>query len=391
MTLRIGIDVRVADPAEPGQQRYLWRLGSWLGTRGHAVHMLSVRKQRGEVAVGKGVVLDRLHGLSRTELGHRLAALELDALLLNPERSRRYRGLPANVLRSGYGTEHYVQKLRSFRNPLERGLRAALRANPWDAAERRWERAFYEATEPAPEIVAQSEYMKRQILESYAVSEERVHVVHNAVDTDEYSPSARLAVREEMRARWSIPPDAVCLLVLAHNFRLKGLWDILPALASGQPDVHLLVAGRGTGERQRARARRLVRRLGLEDRVTLAGPVRPSLHAHAAADALLHLSGHDSFGFVVLEAMACGLPVVTTPFVGAAELVRDGGSGLLVDPASRAEIAAAIDRLRDPGTREAMGRRAADVGATHDEPGNFARMERVMAIAAGRRGRPVAP
>ncbi len=391
MPLRVGIDVRVADPAEPGQQRYLWRLGAWLGGRGHDVRVLTVREQRPDVAVPNGVVLERLHGLSRSELRRRITALELDALLLNPERSRRYRGLPANVLRSGYGTEHYVQKLRSFRHPLERGLRAALRANPWDTAERRWERAFYESTEPTPEIVAQSGYMKRQILGSYRVDEARVHVIHNPVDASEYSPPARLALREEMRARWSIPPDAFCLLVLAHNFRLKGLWDILPVLAAGEPDVHLLVAGRGTGDAQRARARRLVDRLGLEDRVVLAGPVRPSLHAHAAADALLHLSWHDSFGFVVLEAMACGLPVVTTPHVGAAELVEDGVSGFLVDPGSRPAIAGAIDRLREPAARAAMGHRAAHVGAAHDEPGNFERMEAVMTSAAVRRGRPISP
>jgi UDP-glucose:(heptosyl)LPS alpha-1,3-glucosyltransferase len=389
--LRVGIDIRVADPAEPGQQRYLWRLGGWLGARGHDVRMLTVREQRREVTLTGGCTLERLDRLSRRELRRRVNALELDALLLNPERSRRYRGIPANVLRSAYGTEHYVQKLRSFRGPLERALRTSLRWNPWDVAERRWERAFYESPVPPPQVIAQSSYMRDQITGSYAVARDHIHVIHNAVDTDEYSVARRLALREEMRARWAVPTDACCLLVLAHNFRLKGLWDILPTLASAaaSSDVHLLVVGRGTGHAQRAKARRLVRRLGLEERVTLAGPVRPALHAHAAADALIHLSWHDSFGFVVLEAMACGLPVVTTRFVGAAELVEDGVSGLLVDPGSRTEIADAIDRLRDPAARSAMGDRAAVVGAAHDEPGNFEQVERVLRVAAERRGRPI--
>ncbi len=387
--MRIGIDIRTVDPIEPGQQRMLWRFGRWLAGRGHPVELLTLRSQRTDVTLPEGVTLHRLHALGRSALHRYVTALDLDVLLLNPERARRYRGLSANVLRSGYGTEHYAQKLRSFRGPLERGLRWLLRANPWDAAERTWERAFYEDAEPTPEIIAQSAYMKGQILASYDVAPERVHVVHNGIDTDEYSVETRTAERTRMRDRWAIPDDALCLLVLAHNFRLKGVWDILDVVAHriDDPRVHVLVAGRGTGAAQRASARRRIERLGLADRVTLAGAVRPALHALAAADVLLHLSWHDSFGFVVLEAMACGLPVITTPRVGASELIDDGVSGLLVDPGSHAAIAAAIDRLRDPDTRAALGAEAARVGRAHNEPTCFGAMEEVLRIAAGRRAR----
>src|SRR5690606_9430881 len=116
-----------------------------------------------------------------------------------------------------------------------------------------------------------------------------------------------------------------------------GLWRILslmPRLDDPRQPVHLLVAGRGTGSGQRKKAERMVRSLGLDGRVTMAGEVRPSLHAVAASDCLIHLSWHDSFGFAALEAMACGLPVITTPYVGAAELIEHGESGLVVDPSS---------------------------------------------------------
>lgn len=130
--------------------------------------------------------------------------------------------------------------------------------------------------------------MRDQILASYRIPPEHVHVVHNAVDVEEYTPARRLALREEMRTRWNIPTDALCLLFLGHNFRLKGLWqmlEVLPRLGKLDRPVHLLVAGKGTGEPQRRKARRLVQSLGLERQVTFAGDVRPSLHAHAAADA----------------------------------------------------------------------------------------------------------
>lgn len=390
--MRIGIDIRVAHPSEPGQQRYLWRLGLWLTETGHETHFLTVKQQPDSVALPEGATLHRFDQLSRRRLRASVSELALDAFLINPERSRRYRGVGANVLRSAYGTEHYRQKLRSFRRPAERTLRRIWRHAPWVLAEARWERAFYEDTDPPPHVIAQSRYMREQILESYDVADDRIHVVHNAVDTSEFSPERRGALRAEMRARWAIPDDAVCLLFLGHNFRLKGLWQLLRVLDRRElrwRATHLLVAGKGTGSGQRRRARRLVRDLGLEEQVTLAGAVRPSLHALAAADALVHLSWHDSFGFAALEAMACGLPVITTPYAGASELVEDGRSGLLVDPADDDEVATAIEALHDGETRARIGRAAAAVGAGQTEPSNFLQVLGVIEEAARDRNGPV--
>jgi UDP-glucose:(heptosyl)LPS alpha-1,3-glucosyltransferase len=390
--VRIGIDLRVVPPQGPGQQRYLWRLGAWLAQQGHDVHFLTVLRQAGAVEAPMGTVYHDWQGHSARALRRGVQDLALDALLLNPERSRPYRGLRANVLRAAYGTEQYRQKLRSFRNPLEYAARRALRALPWTLADAHWERQFYEQHRPYPDVIAQSGYMREQILASYELPPEHVHVVHNAVDVEEYTPARRLALREEMRARWHIPADALCLLFLGHNFRLKGLWQmltVLPRLGRLDRPAHLLVAGKGTGEPQRRKAQRLVQALGLERQVTFAGDVRPSLHAHAAADALLHLSWHDSFGFVSLEAMASGLPVVTTRYVGAAELIVDGESGLLVDPAEDAAIVAAIRRLADDAFRGRLGAAAAVEGARHDEPRNFAQVHAVIRTAVDRGAGPI--
>lgn len=390
--MRIGIDMRVPDPKGPGQQRYLWRLGAWLATQGHTLHFVTVLRQTGDIATPPNTHYHDFSALSSSRLRGAISELALDALLINPERSRPFRGLPANVLRSAYGTEQYIQKLRSFRHPLEWAARKALRGLPWTRADMHWERQFYEGTRPAPDVIAQSRYMREQILTSYRIPESQVHVVLNAVDVEEYRPARRLALREEMRARWKIPADALCLLFLGHNFRLKGLWqmlEVLPTLGDLGRPVHLLVAGKGTGEPQRRKARRMVRALGLDERVTFAGDVRPSLHAHAAADALLHLSWHDSFGFVSLEAMASGLPVVTTRYVGASELIQDGESGLLVDPAENRQIADAIRRLNDDAWRARVGAAAAVEGAKHDEPRNFAQVQEVVRSAVGRGAGPI--
>jgi len=391
--LRVGIDTRRFRP-QGGQDRYLWRLGAWLAERKHGVEVLSVRRQPPEVEPPPGVRLHRLHGFSRSALRRYVAGLELDVLLLNPERARRYRGVLANVLRPGYGTEHYRQNLRSFRTPWERGTRTLLRMAPWVLAERRWERQFYEAPDPAPQIIANSWYMRGEILDSYAVGEDHVHVVHNGVDLVEFSPEQRSRLRTGQREEWKIPDDAVCVLFMGHNFRLKGLWQILNVLArlraeGGARDVRLLVAGKGVGRGQSRKALRLIRRYRLEDAVHLLGPVRPPMRAFAAADVFLHLSWHDSFGFVILEALAAGLPVITTRFAGASELLEHGVSGMLVDPGAPEEILSCVRGLMEDPVRDRMGTAAAEVAAKHPEEENLRTVLDVLRAARTRARGPV--
>ena len=88
--------------------------------------------------------------------------------------------------------------------------------------------------------------MKDLILGSYRIPEDHIHIVPNAIETAEYNPQRRAELREEMRVAWGIPPEAVCLLFLGHNFRRKGLWQLLEALPERRRD-------RPTGPRDRGR------------------------------------------------------------------------------------------------------------------------------------------
>ena len=393
--MRIGLEIRLPDRQESGQQRYLWRLGAWLAERSHEVHYLTVLEHNPEVVPPAGTTLHRLGDASRSELLRRVRELQLDVLLLNPERSRRFRGIRANVLRPAYGTQQYRQKLRSFRTPLRSAARRLLRVMPWVAVERLWERRFYEKPDPPPRVIAVSRYMRAEVLDSYRIPEDHVHVVHNGVDLSEFNPGNREALRAGERARWGIPGDAVCLLFMGHNFRLKGLWPLLEAVRRVREeraavDLHLLVAGRGTGRGQRSRAQRFIARHGLGDVVHIAGPIRPAIRAFAAADLFAHLSWHDAFGFVTLESMACGVPVITTSHVGASEIVEDGVSGLLVDPSSQEEITAAVRRLLDPDRRRRIAAAALDEGRRHPEEENFARVLEIFRLAAEEATGPVA-
>ncbi len=348
------------------------------------MHIITAQRAKREVEAPQGVTLHTVHGLSAAAVGAYVRELSLDAMLLNPERAAAFQRVGANVLRAGYGTEQYSQKMRSFRRPLEHALRSASRWAPWSKWYEHIERQFYEGRVPPPQIIAQSSYMRNEILRSYDVPPEHLHLVSNAVDHDEFSPAQRLAQRAAARERWRIPEHALCLLFIGHNFRLKGLGQLLQLLQRTDPHVHLLVAGKGTGNAQRRAALRQTERLGLQSRVVFAGSVNPSMQAYAAADAVVHLSWHDSFGFVVLEAMACGLPVITTPWAGASEHIEHGASGFVVDPGNDADILAAIDALRSAANREAMGARATLRAAPFTEEHNFEQVEAVFRVAADR-------
>lgn len=403
--LRIGVDIRLPD-APSGQQRYLWRLGHWLAARGHDARLLcTVHPPEG--GAGRADVPDhgstaaRVHDLSGRsggELAREVRALELDVLLLNPERSRHYDGVRANVLRPGYGTDHFSQKLRSVRNPFSRVVRRLLRETPPVRRRRRIEREFYQglqspSADPVqPEVLAISDYMEGEVRDAYPVDPDRIHVIPNGVDVEAFSPARREELRAGARAEFGIPDDAVCVLTVAHNYRLKGVRQAMGHVArlrAAGVNAHLLVAGRGTGRAQRAQAHRWARSLDVEDAAHLPGVVRPVMRAFAAADVFLHLSWHDAFGFVVLEAMAAGLPPLTTPWAGASMLVEEGRSGLLVDPDDGESVHRALQDLMEPAARRDMGRRAREIAEAHSEEVNFRRVEAVCREAARRWPGPV--
>jgi glycosyltransferase involved in cell wall biosynthesis len=176
----------------------------------------------------------------------------------------------------------------------------------------------------------------------------------NGVDTDLFSPGAN----GELRERLGIPaPDLVIAFVAtldrAHHF--KRLDVAIDALASpAAPQAHLVVAGGGElldGFRDRAAS------AGVGDRVHFLGPVP---HAELpgvlrAADLfLLTTEPPESFGIVLIEAMACGLPTIATDYPGVRAVVDEGETGLLV-PAGDPDVVAAV--LRELADLGAEGRR----------------------------------
>jgi len=167
------------------------------------------------------------------------------------------------------------------------------------------------------------------------------HLLPNAIHLDEYLVVPK--PREERRVLMTLGR-------LAGRERYKGFDEVLEVLPSLPNDVVYIIAGDGEDA---PRLRKRAKELAVADRVIFTGFVREEEKAalYASADAYVMPSRGEGFGFVLLEAMACGLPTIGSKHDGGREALRDGLLGTLVDPTSPAEIRAAIVDALEFGTR----------------------------------------
>jgi UDP-glucose:(heptosyl)LPS alpha-1,3-glucosyltransferase len=189
-----------------------------------------------------------------------------------------------------------------------------------------------------------------------------VRVVPNGVDAAQFSPAARLARRADVRRSRGLGENDFVLLLIGNDWRVKGLPAVLRAMGTlGGASLHLIVVGDEAQESFRESARQL----GILERCHFEPPCREVLDLYAAADLYVSPSLEDSFGLPVAEAMACGLPVITSPFAGVSELIQNGENGfVLKDPQDPQELVRLIQHcIQDGELRNRIGAAAAKLAA----------------------------
>ncbi len=196
--------------------------------------------------------------------------------------------------------------------------------------------------------------VQTEIHERFGLPRERLPVIYNAIDPGAFNPGLR-AHRAQVRARLGIAADACVFVMVGSEYARKGVGRALRALARVPMPGHLLVVGR---DRHPARYEALARRLRVGERVTFAGPQSEPRPFYGAADAFVLPTLYDALSNAVLEALACGLPVVTSDRCGAGELVAAHGAGTVCGARDIDAIAAAMTGLLDRETREVAGANA---------------------------------
>lgn len=217
---------------------------------------------------------------------------------------------------------------------------------------------IYNTRRPA-RVIAISQLVADDIRKHYSCRLP-TQVLHHGVDLDAFSPGTHRAAGVRLRVLHNIPPEAF-VFFFAGDLR-KGAKQCIQALVE-VPGAHLLLVSRSSPRSYSE----VAETMGLSGRVHLAGPTDHIEEYYAAADAFLLPSPYDTFGMVVLEAMASGIPVIVSPTTGAAELVEEGINGFVLSAGFRVnEIAARMAECADnPEVAHRMGAAARVTAERH--------------------------
>jgi glycosyltransferase involved in cell wall biosynthesis len=172
-------------------------------------------------------------------------------------------------------------------------------------------------------------------------------VIPNTVDLKRFNAQTRVARRPELRRGYGFGEQDFVILIIGNDWKKKGLDALLRAMARlKELPLKLMVVGKDDLSLYAG----MVEKLGLRERVSFEGPSSDVMRFYGAADVYAGPSLEDGFNLPILEAMACGLPVIASIITGASENIEDGRNGLILrEPTDDAALAGLIRRLYEDG------------------------------------------
>jgi glycosyltransferase involved in cell wall biosynthesis len=203
------------------------------------------------------------------------------------------------------------------------------------------------------EIHTSSKLVREDVLAEYNVDPARIRVVTLGVDLEEFRPPAdRMTARQEV----GLSEQASVILFCGHSFKRKGLDRAVLGLRKMREPAQLVIVGGDDPAPYLA----LAKQLGVAEHVHFIGPRTDTWRFFQAADIFLLPTRVDMWGLTVAEAMAAGVPPITTTGAGAADVITNGENGfVLPEPLDADLLAGTLDRLAaDPELRHRMGRAA---------------------------------
>ncbi len=291
-----------------------------------------------------------------------------------------------NVYQSHGGVHRFstLRKVYSERNSFLRLLKRMLIAlSPKDKA-RQWIESAPFRMEPRPRIIAISEMVRDDMASFYGINGEKIELIYNGIDTERYNIGLRERLRGPIREHLGLQEGDIAFLFISYDLRKKGIGPLIEATAqlkkSDTGRFKLVVVGEAP---YRVLTKRIAQ-LGLEETAIFTGPTKSPEQYYANCDVLVLPTYYDACSLVVMEAMACGLPAITTTANGAAGIITHGKDGYIIaHPPNSHELAYVMEVCFSKKALRRMSKEASLTGQRYSLERNHAEMLRVFNEVGG--------
>jgi glycosyltransferase involved in cell wall biosynthesis len=212
----------------------------------------------------------------------------------------------------------------------------------------------------ARKIIAVSHFTKWELTNYYKIPAHKIKVIHNGVDINKFKPAID---KRKIKTQLGLKPDDLAIVSVGRLYARKGLFTLIesmPAVVKRFPRAKFIISGKGQSD-EIAKLNAHAQRVGVKDNIIFTGytPDKELPKLYQAADVFAFSTFYEHHPFAVLEALATGLPVVTTTVGGIPETIDSGKNGILVEPFNSKQFSDAIQHLLDHPTKAVeMGAKA---------------------------------
>ncbi|MGB9629802.1 MAG: glycosyltransferase family 4 protein [Thermodesulfobacteriota bacterium] len=377
--MRFATAIRHFSRSKGGAERYIIDLCTWLAREGHVVHVYA-EVWEDEVP---GV---HLHRVKTIPFPQSLRLLSFAMRATREIKNGNYditlgvgNTLEADVLQP-HGGVHWAwfwRSLKAYHHPIHGWVKFMGRVlSPKQWVNGYIEDAPYKRTN-YKRIVAISEMVKQDIMKWYNIPDEKIDVVYNGVDIERFHPKNH-KFREEVRKKFGIGNEMMFLFV-SNNFRMKGLHYLVKALGGlkreGSPPFKCLILGRDRKDPYL----RLAQKEGVSEDLIFAGSTEEPEKYYGASDLLVHPTFYDACSLTVIEALASGLPVITTRANGAGWILTQGQEGFVIsDPRNIQELQKRISHFFNKEERERASISARRLAEAYSYQRNWSEMKAIF-------------
>lgn len=332
--MKVCIAIEKFDPAVGGAERYCWDLAHYLAGKGHGVDVICMQAAAG---LPSSITVRRIRTIKFPQGLRHLSFALLHYRVARTMPGSLHFGVGNTFFMDIYQPHGGVHRAWFERDSLRIAprlrplLRLLKRLSLKDMVQRSLEWWTFRVTRPR--VIAISDMVASDIKNLFGYPTERIRLIPNGIDQVKFSPDKR-GRRREIRSRYSLNDSDFVFVFVANNLSLKGYGVLLEACRRIETrHFKVLVIGPAS-ENDKAQAK------SLDGTFVFGGKAADLEYIYPACDCLVHPSYYDACSLVVLEALASGIPVITTAANGAGMFVD--GNGLIIPPDDPAALAQAM-------------------------------------------------